>query len=117
MKNKHNYQNPALVKSPKHCLANLKVVFDGMAENWGEESENQGWSLAEFDWYGKPSMGIRWNGNEERPAGLPQSRGIPTWFVLPQILQDVLDKDLDKGVAVLKELQEMLYGGNQNEDK
>ena len=26
---------------------------------------------------------MRWNGNRENPIGNPQSRGLPTWFIVP----------------------------------
>jgi hypothetical protein len=26
---------------------------------------------------------MRWNGSGENPLGNPQSRGIPTWFIIP----------------------------------
>jgi hypothetical protein len=50
------------------------LVFNG-----GENS----WSLSGMKWEGKP----RWNGGSEDPRfpgiGNPQSRGVPTWFILP----------------------------------
>lgn len=27
---------------------------------------------------------MRWNGDEENPIGNPQSRGLATWFILPE---------------------------------
>jgi hypothetical protein len=27
---------------------------------------------------------MRWNGSEDNPLGNPQSRGIPTWFIIPK---------------------------------
>jgi hypothetical protein len=26
---------------------------------------------------------MRWNGNAENPIGNPQSRGLATWFIIP----------------------------------
>ena len=69
------YTNPALVTSPKGRLSNLKVLFDG-----GEHE----WSMAKMTWEGEDRVGVRWNGGEnDSPLGNPQSRGIPTWFLLP----------------------------------
>lgn len=34
-------------------------------------------------WEGEPRIGMRWNGGKDNPIGNPQSRGIPTWFMLP----------------------------------
>jgi hypothetical protein len=74
-----------LVNSPKASISNLLVLYDG-----GEYNPSNpwwtGWSLAQFDWQGCPALGIRWNGSDltgDSHIGSPQSRGVPTWFVLP----------------------------------
>lgn len=77
------YQNPALVKSPKNCLSDLKVIYDGKEENEEAYANDGGWSLASLKWYGNLSMGVRWNGNEERPVGIPQSRGYQHGLFFP----------------------------------
>ena len=33
-------------------------------------------------WDGRPVLLTRWNGNDANPIGMPQSRGISTWFVI-----------------------------------
>ncbi len=43
-----------------------------------------GTSLAIGRWDDEPCLAIRWNGKEGSPVGNPQSRGLPTWFVLPE---------------------------------
>lgn len=72
------YTPPDLVLSPKGRVEELSVIYDG-----GEE----GWSLAKMKWDGEPAVGIRWNGgsNDKKFPGIgnPQSRGVPTWFILP----------------------------------
>jgi hypothetical protein len=68
-----SYINPDTVRSPRGSVSDLKVIFDA-----GEGE----WSVAELAWDGEPSLGIRWNGTAEN-VGTPQSRGIPTWFILP----------------------------------
>lgn len=68
-----SYINPDMVRSPRGSVSDLKVIFDA-----GEGE----WSVAELAWDKVPSLGIRWNGNVEN-VGTPQSRGIPTWFILP----------------------------------
>jgi hypothetical protein len=32
-------------------------------------------------WEGRPVIVSRWNGTDERPVGMPQSRGLPIWYV------------------------------------
>lgn len=72
------YIKPEMVVSPKGKISDLKVVFDG-----GEKS----WALSELKWEGKQVMALRWNGGSEDQRfpgiGNPQSRGVPTWFILP----------------------------------
>jgi hypothetical protein len=35
-------------------------------------------------WDGEPRIGLRWNGSADTTEiGNPQSRGLPTWFMLP----------------------------------
>jgi hypothetical protein len=75
--------DPRDVVSPKKYVSKVDVIYAG-----GEDR----WSVARLDWDGKPSLGIRWNGNAENPLGNPQSRGIPTWFIVPDDLQDVVER-------------------------
>lgn len=74
-----SYTPPDMVISPKGRVEELKVIYDG-----GEES----WSLAKMKWDGENAVGIRWNGGSEDKKfpgiGNPQSRGVPTWFILPE---------------------------------
>lgn len=62
--------DPSLVVSPKGRINNIEVVH-----NFGA------YSVAIMDWDNKPAIGTRWNGNNS--MGTPQSRGIPTWFIMP----------------------------------
>lgn len=42
---------------------------------------------------------MRWNGTKENPLGNPQSRGLPTWFVVPdQYWKQILESDPFKPV-------------------
>ena len=85
-----SYVKPDLVLSPKSSVSDLEVVYDG-----GEES----WSLAKLKWGGREVLGLRWNGGSQDPRfpgiGNPQSRGVPTWFVLPDEIGDVVVEMLE----------------------
>ncbi len=72
---------PQKVLSPKAHVSDLHVIFS-----------NPEWALAQFNWDGKPALGVRWNGSPEEAGdvGQPQSRGVPTWFVLPEELQQIV---------------------------
>jgi hypothetical protein len=81
------YQDPREVTSPKTAITLLKVLYDG-GEQTKTGGEWDGWSVAEFKWYGVPAVGVRWNGSTKNPdfvspRGNPHSRE-PTWFVLPE---------------------------------
>lgn len=51
-------------------------------------------SLAIGRWNDRPCLAIRWNGSDREPIGNPQSRGLPTWFVLPDHLNDIILQSL-----------------------
>lgn len=68
------YIDPQIVTSPKAKLSELKVIADFGADEY---------SVAIFNWEGNRVVGVRWNGGKDNPIGNPKSRGIPTWFVLP----------------------------------
>jgi hypothetical protein len=74
-----SYVDPQTVHSPKSRLSDLEILYDAGP---GE------WAIARFHWDHKPAVGIRWNGEEgEEGVGNPQSRGLPTWFVVPRELE------------------------------
>jgi len=91
-----SYINPRQVVSPKKSVSNLIPVYDGgLYENGKEE---KGWSVALMNWDQRPAVGIRWNGEGDSP-GNPQSRGLPTWFIMPDALAvPVLKALVDQGL-------------------
>ena len=85
------YMDPQGVRTPKNRLSgDIEVLAD---------TGERGWSICRFIWDGKTRMGIRWNGsfNSEENMGNPQSRGKPTWFILPEDVEKVVQKALDNG--------------------
>src|SRR5690242_21700326 len=87
------YTNPETVISPKTVVSEVNVLLNMQGEG--------GWSLAELTWNGNRRLGIRWNGDESNPLGNPQSRGIATWFVLPDEIASCLeDKFLAPGYKI-----------------
>jgi hypothetical protein len=82
-----SYVDPKTVLSPKGSIADIEVIHDG-----GENS----WSLARMKWDDTPVIAMRWNGgsNDGRPSvGNPQSRGYPTWFVVPDEVGELIERD------------------------
>jgi hypothetical protein len=75
--------NPNVVTSPKGRVENLKVIYNSGEKTGAEHS----WSLAEMKWDGTPAMGLRWNGPG---IGTPHSRGIPTWFIVPEEVANIV---------------------------
>jgi hypothetical protein len=78
---KPQYTDPESVLSPKGAVADLRVLL-----NTGED----GWAVASMQWNGEDALGIRWNGHPGNPLGSPQSRGIPTWFIVPAEVASIL---------------------------
>jgi hypothetical protein len=74
------YIAPENCHSPKKNWTLLKVLFD---HKEGKPS------LAIGMWDKIPRLAIRWNGTKGRPIGNPQSRGLPTWFMLPEDMGDM----------------------------
>lgn len=82
------YIKPELVQSPRNKVADLKIIADK-----GEKS----WALAKMTWDGDPEVyGMRWNGRDENHGiGNPQSRGVPTWFILPTNVGSLIESSLE----------------------
>ena len=75
------YISPEAVQGPKNRVSNVRVIYDAGPGNA---------AVARLECDGQPSVGLRWNGDEGRPLGNPQSRGNPTWFIVPAAFQDVV---------------------------
>jgi hypothetical protein len=45
--------------------------------------------MTELLWDDRPAVGVRWNGEVGKGFGNPQSRGLPTWFILPEPLAKI----------------------------
>ena len=63
--------SPFTVKSPKAHWTLIDVIMT-----------NDEWSLALGEWDGRRRLACRWNGKDDE-LGNPMSRGVPTWFVMP----------------------------------
>jgi hypothetical protein len=87
------YQNPGHVKSPKGAVTHLRVLYDGGEQSAGRR-DWEGWSVAELEWHEEPVLACRWNGSSDNAdasaIGNPQSRGLPTWFIVPKPLHDAI---------------------------
>ena len=84
-----SFTPPDTVLSPKGAVTDLRVLY-----NTGEG----GWSLSRLNWKGNESLGIRWNGSGENRIGNPQSRGVPTWFIVPDELHADLQQRFDRSL-------------------
>lgn len=75
------YIDPSEVTSPHARLKQITPIKD-TGEGEG------GWSAALLEWDSRPRVGLRWNGGgDDKPhPGNPQSRGLPTWFVVPEVI-------------------------------
>jgi hypothetical protein len=82
------YHEPSTVLSPKDKVKSVtEVVYDsGPVE--------RSWSVARIKWGENetPTVAIRWNGDSSLQKGMPQTFGNPTWFVVPDELQEAVLK-------------------------
>ena len=88
------YIDPSMVLSPKGRVEDLVVLHDD-----GEHS----FSVARMTWDKHPgAIGVRWNGGEGEGVGNPQSRGVATWFILPEPIAALVEanpKSLKKAAS------------------
>ena len=90
------YIDPNEVVSPKANWTLIKVLRNGEVDGKGDGDA----ALAIGKWNNWDGDGpssvfaLRWNGlkSEERGVGNPQSRGLPTWFIVPWWLNDTIMK-------------------------
>lgn len=83
---------PAEVVSPKRHWSLIAVL---------KEANEDGSSLAIGRWDGKPVLAMRWTGDEQNPIGNPQSRGLPTWFIVPYAYNEAILTTLTKDKRML----------------
>ena len=85
------YVKPQNVTSPRNRWRLRRVLHDG-----GEGS----WSAAEGQWDDEGLWGevlaVRWNGCSGSEIGNPQSRGLATWFILPDELEHPVRESIEK---------------------
>jgi hypothetical protein len=82
------YIDPHMVVAPRNRITSVEVLYNNIKD---------GWSVARLGFDGKERLGIRWNGSErEQGIGNPQSRGKPTWFVIPSELTDVILEKIER---------------------
>lgn len=81
------YHDPKKVLSPKGRIHKLEVLHDGGSGSF---------AVARMRWDGDLAVGVRWNGGGEtfEDLGNPQSRGIPTWFILPDEIAQLVEANL-----------------------
>jgi len=84
------YILPEKVISPQKHWSLIKVLHDGGLKNY---------SIALGRWDNEPVLGMRWNGSEDSPIGNPQSRGLPTWFIIPENYQESILEQLSKDMV------------------
>jgi len=86
------YIDPKDAKSPRENWTLIDVLHNGGP---GEHA------IAIGEWDGTRCLAMRWNGNDEKPAGNPQSRGNPTWFIIPKEYNEALLEVIPPGKKTL----------------
>lgn len=69
------YTKPDDVISPRLHWSMIAILDEGAPGKT---------ALAIGRWDGRLVLAMRWNGRDDNPAGNPQSRGLPTWFVIEE---------------------------------
>lgn len=98
------YIPPQDVVSPRDRMRVVEILIDG-----GEE-RTCSYALQHWFQEQKYSIGVRWNGDEDRPIGTSNISGHACWLVLDEMLWPAVlaaVRDSDKRVRAAK----LLYGG------
>jgi len=95
MKNKEFFR-PQDVTTPKLQWKLIKVLHEG-------SNDGGGYSIAAGSWDDQSVIAMRWNPCEGRPLGNPQSRGLPTWFIVPEALNKAIISTLDPSAKTYAE--------------
>jgi len=105
-----SYIPPNEVTSPRRHFTLVGVIDDGKTDDnpTGEDAV----SLAVGRWKNDAGteeavLGMRWNGNSVNRIGSPQSRGLPTWFIVPPHLRRVILDNMSLGEGKQELLQEV----------
>jgi hypothetical protein len=80
-----SYLRPEDCHSPRNRWSLFTVLEDHGPEDF---------SVAIGRWDGDACLAMRWNGSKENPVGNPQSRGLPTWFIMPDQYADKIIESL-----------------------
>jgi hypothetical protein len=83
------YIDPQTVVTPRNRIRSVDVLY-----NSGPGPGSWSAALLEFD--GEQRVALRWNGGEGTGMGNPQSRGKPTWFVVPPELGEVVRDEAER---------------------
>ena len=87
------YVDPKSVVSPKSRWKLIEILRNGEDSKNGDNDA----TLAIGEWDGERCFAVRWNGTAMDPTGVgnPQSRGLPTWFIVPCWMnQSLLDGNI-----------------------
>lgn len=77
-----SYTDPSKVISPKSSVSAVRIL---------EDKQEKSFSVARLRYNQHEELACRWNGSEDEPSGHPNSRGIPTWFLIPkEMREDIL---------------------------
>lgn len=87
-----SYIEPKDAKSPRERWGLIDVLYNGGPNDH---------AVAIGEWEGVRCLAMRWNGTDESPAGNPQSRGNPTWFIVPKEYNEVLLEAVPPGKKTL----------------
>lgn len=93
------------ISSPMYTVGGpYKVVYKNVDARW---------AIVALNWSGKATLGIRWFTDT---IGLPNSRGYPTWFVIPSELQSAILNGIPMELGFKMRIIEYLQGKITGED-
>ena len=84
--------HPIKLFSPRRNWRLIRVLETGAQQ----DSYGCRVAIAVGTWDDSTVLAMRWNGDKEWPIGNPQSRGLPTWFIIPGRLNEAVIDTLSK---------------------
>src|ERR1035437_4722028 len=86
-----DYITPDKVVSLRQHWRLIRVLQTGEQE----DSNGERVAIAIGTWHEEDEdtrtvLAMRWNGNKDWRIGNPQSRGLPTWFIIPKRLNEAV---------------------------
>jgi hypothetical protein len=78
-----------------------------------QKNVEERWAIVALEWDGQPRFGIRWFWG---PIGMPSSHAKPTWFLIPESLENGILSTSPMRASRRRQIEEFLCGNITGDD-